>query len=258
MADKKKVALVTGASRGIGLAVAVRLGRDGFRVAVVATREEEFYPNSTKALKEAGVEYHWFCGNIGSGEDRKRIVREVVEAFGRIDVLVNNAGVAPNVRADLLEMSEESYDRVMGINAKGTMFMCQEVANQMLKQDFWGSKRGTIINMSSCSTEVVSVNRGEYCISKAGISMVTKLFAARLAAEKILVFEIRPGVIATDMTSAVEDKYNRLIENGVFPIARWGKPEDVANAAAVFAGDDFLYSTGNYIDVDGGFHIQQL
>ena len=158
----------------------------------------------------------------------------------------------------LLEMSEESYDRVMEINAKGTMFMTQAVARQMMAQEQTGAKRGTIVNVSSCSCEVVSLNRGEYCISKAGISMVTKLFAARLAPEGILVFEVRPGVIATDMTSTVEDKYNHLIEEGVFPIARWGRPEDVADAVSVFAGEKFLYSTGNYIDVDGGFHIRRL
>ena len=247
--ERRKVALVTGASRGIGLAVATQLGLDGFRIAAVATREEENYPEAGKRLREAGVDYRWFAGNIGSGEDRKRIVAQVVDAFGRIDVLVNNAGVAPNVRADLLEMSEESYDRVMEINAKGTMMMAQEQTS---------AKRGTIVNVSSCSCEVVSLNRGEYCISKAGISMVTKLFAARLAPEGILVFEVRPGVIATDMTSTVEDKYNHLIEEGVFPIARWGRPEDVADAVSVFAGEKFLYSTGNYIDVDGGFHIRRL
>ena len=256
--ERRKVALVTGASRGIGLAVATQLGLDGFRIAAVATREEENYPEAGKRLREAGVDYRWFAGNIGSGEDRKRIVAQVVDTFGRIDVLVNNAGVAPNVRADLLEMSEESYDRVMEINAKGTMFMTQVVARQMMAQEQTGAKRGTIVNVSSCSCEVVSLNRGEYCISKAGISMVTKLFAARLAPEGILVFEVRPGVIATDMTSTVEDKYNHLIEEGVFPIARWGRPEDVADAVSVFAGEKFLYSTGNYIDVDGGFHIRRL
>ena len=256
--ERQKVALVTGASRGIGLAIAIQRGLDGFQIAAVATREEQYYPEAAARLEKAGVDYRWFAGNIGSGEDRKRIVAQVVAAFGRIDVLVNNAGVAPNVRADLLDMSEESYDRVMEINAKGTMFMTQAVARQMMAQERQGAKRGTIINVSSCSCEVVSLNRGEYCISKAGISMVTKLFAARLAPESILVFEVRPGVIATDMTSAVEDKYNHLIETGVFPIARWGKPEDVADAVSVFAGDKFLYSTGSYIDVDGGFHIRQL
>ena len=181
-----------------------------------------------------------------------------MEAFGRIDVLVNNAGVAPLVRADLLEMSEESFDRVMGINTKGNMFLTQLVAKEMLNQEKLFKKRGTIINISSCSAEVSSTSRGEYCVSKAGVSMLTKLYADRLAGEGILVHEIRPGVIATDMTSKVTEKYNKLIEEGAFPIARWGQAEDIADAVSAFADDHFLYTTGNYIDVDGGFHIKRL
>jgi len=181
-----------------------------------------------------------------------------VDEYGGIHVLVNNAGVAPAVRNDILEMTEESFDRVIGINTKGTMFLTQAVANQMLKQDITGKKRGTIINISSCSAVVSSTGRGEYCVSKAGMSMLTKLYADRLAGESIPVHEIRPGVIATDMTAKVREKYDKLIKDGVFPIARWGTTEDVANAVSVFAGDAFLYTTGNYIDVDGGFHIRRL
>ena len=186
------------------------------------------------------------------------MVRETVQAWGRIDVLVNNAGVAPLERVDLLEMTEESFDRVIGINTRGNMFLTQAVARQMIAQPMQGRKRGTIINISSCSAEVSSISRGEYCVSKAGISMLTKLYADRLAPEGILVHEVRPGVIDTPMTSAVREKYDRLIEQGVFPIARWGTPEDVAGAVSALAGDDFLYSTGDYIDVDGGFHIRRL
>lgn len=173
-------------------------------------------------------------------------------------MLVNNAGVAPKVRADLLEMTEESFDRVVGTNTKGNLFLTQAAAKQMLCQEPIGKKRGTIINISSCSAEVSSVSRGEYCVSKAGVSMLTTLFADRLAGEGILVNEIRPGVIATDMTSTVTGKYDKLIADGAFPIARWGTPEDIANAVSVFAGDDFLYTTGSYLDVDGGFHIKRL
>lgn len=254
----RKIAVVTGASRGIGRAIAIKLGQNGFTVAVIATRPEENYPDAVSALKESGIDYGWFRGDIARDEDRRRMIQEIVAAYGRIDLLVNNAGVAPKVRGDLLTMTEESFDYVVGTNAKGTMFMCQLAANQMLKQEVRGRKRGTIINISSCSSEVVSVNRGEYCISKAGISMITKLFAARLAAEQILVFEVRPGVIATDMTGAVQEKYDQLIGDGAFPIARWGYPEDVANAVNLFAQDEILYSTGSYLDVDGGFHIRQL
>ena len=181
-----------------------------------------------------------------------------VREFGGIHVLVNNAGVAPLVRSDLLDMTEESFDRVLSINTKGNLFLTQLVARQMLRQSVTGKKRGTIVNISSCSSEVSSVSRGEYCVSKAGVSMLTKLFADRLAPEAILVHEVRPGVIDTDMTAAVREKYDRLIADGLFPLARWGTPEDVANAVSVLCGDNFLYSTGNYIDVDGGFHIRRL
>ena len=178
--------------------------------------------------------------------------------FGRIDVLVNNAGVAPLERADLLEMSEASFDRVVGINTKGNMFLTQAVAKQMLKQKPLEDRRGVIVNISSCSSVVSSTNRGEYCVSKAGISMLTTLYADRLAREGILVHEVRPGVIDTDMTGTVHEKYDKLIAEGAFPIARWGKPEDVANAVSALVSDKFLYTTGNYIDVDGGFHIRRL
>ena len=242
-----KTALVTGASRGIGLAIARELGVNGYQVAVMATRGESFYPESTRTLRDAGISYAWYAGDIGKSEDRIRIVREAAEHFG-----------APKVRADLLDMTEESFDYVIGTNTKGNMFMTQAVARQMMKQPVYGGKRGTIINISSCSSQVSSVNRGEYCVSKAGISMLTKLFADRLAPEGIFVYEIRPGVIRTDMTSQVEEKYTELIKQGMFPIARWGVPEDVAKAVRAFCSDDFCYTTGNYIDVDGGFHIRRL
>ena len=253
-----KTALVTGASRGIGLAIARELGVNGYQVAVMATRGESFYPESTRTLRDAGISYAWYAGDIGKSEDRIRIVREAAEHFGEIHVLVNNAGVAPKVRADLLDMTEESFDYVIGTNTKGNMFMTQAAARQMMKQPVYGGKRGTIINISSCSSQVSSVNRGEYCVSKAGISMLTKLFADRLSPEGIFVYEIRPGVIRTDMTSQVEEKYTELIRQGMLPIARWGVPEDVAKAVRAFCSDDFCYTTGNYIDVDGGFHIQRL
>ncbi|WP_101910976.1 3-ketoacyl-ACP reductase [Marasmitruncus massiliensis] len=254
----KKTAIVTGGSRGIGFAIARRLGLDGFAVVIFATTPEEKNKENLKLLEADGTEYHYVQGNIGSTEDRRRLVDEAVSRFGGIHVLVNNAGVAPKVRGDLLEMTEESFDYVIGINTKGTMFLTQAVANQMLKQPMVGKKRGTIVNVSSCSAEVSSVNRGEYCVSKAGVSMLTTLYADRLAREDILVHEVRPGVISTDMTAGVHEKYESLIEQGIFPIARWGTPEDVAGAVSAFCGDAFLYTTGNYIDIDGGFHIKRL
>ena len=253
-----RTALVTGGSRGIGLSIVKELGLHGYRVALMATRPEEEYPESTEILRKAGVDYFWFSGDISNSEDRKRVVLQALEALGTFDVLVNNAGVAPKVRADLLTMTEESFDYVIGTNTKANMFMTQAVALQMMKQPLHGDKRGTIINISSCSAEVSSVNRGEYCVSKAGISMLTKLYADRLAPEGIFVYEIRPGVIRTDMTSQVEEKYTELIKQGMLPIARWGVPEDVAKAVRAFCSDDFCYTTGNYIDVDGGFHIRRL
>lgn len=254
----KKVALVTGASRGIGFAIARRLGRDGFRLALVATGDEERNRTSLDILTEDRTEWIYIQADISVSSDRERIVEETVSRYGRIDVLVNNAGVAPKNRADLLDMTEESFDRVISINTKGNMFLTQKVAKVMLAQEKLFRKTGTIINISSCSAEVSSVSRGEYCVSKAGVSMLTLLYADRLAKEGILVHEVRPGVIATDMTEVVTEKYDRLIADGLFPIARWGKAEDVADAVSAFADDHFLYTTGNYIDVDGGFHIKRL
>jgi len=251
-----KTALVTGGSRGIGYAIAERLYHDGFNVMAVGTKELEAGDSRFSSF-DAGC-FRYVAGSIAEHEDRIRIVSSTIEAFGRIDVLVNNAGVAPQERKALLEMSEESFDRVMGINLKGNMFLTQLVAKQMLAQPKEGVKRGTIINISSCSATVVSTNRGEYCVSKAGVSMLTKLYASALADQGILVHELRPGVIATDMTSTVKEKYDRLIGQGLFPIKRWGVPEDVADAVSVFASDAFLYTTGNYIDIDGGFHLQSL
>ncbi|MCL2447103.1 MAG: 3-ketoacyl-ACP reductase [Oscillospiraceae bacterium] len=241
----RKTAIVTGAARGIGYAIAKELEKQGYAIV-----NFDLQANDENWLHVQG--------SITNAEDRQRCLDQTIAKFGRVDVLVNNAGVAPNVRADLLDMPEESFDRVVGINCKGTFFMSQIIAKQMLKQDCLGKKRGTIINISSCSAEVASVNRGEYCISKAGTAMTTKLFAARLAEEGIFVHEVRPGIIATDMTSGVREKYDNMIAQGVFPIARWGTPEDVAAAVAAFCGDTFLYTTGNHIDVDGGFHIRRL
>lgn len=254
----KKTAIVTGSSRGIGLATAKQLGLDGFNIVMVATGTEEANRSAVEEVKALGIPCIYVQANIGDHDDRLKIVEQAVAAFGRIDALVNNAGVAPKVRADLLEMTEESFDRVVGINTKGNMFLTQAVAKQMISQEPLNGRKGVIVNVSSCSAVVSSTSRGEYCISKAGVSMLTTLYADRLACEGILVNEVRPGVIATDMTGTVKEKYDNLIANGTFPIARWGRPEDVANAISVLCSDKILYSTGNYIDIDGGFHIPRL
>ncbi len=254
----KATAIVTGGSRGIGFAIARQLGLDGFNIVIIATREQSDCQENLDLLAADCTDYLYIQGDVCSAEDRERLVSETVAKFGGIHVLVNNAGVAPNVRADLLDMTEESFDRVIGINTKGNMFLTQAVARQMLRQEPLGRKRGTIVNISSCSAVVSSTNRGEYCVSKAGVSMLTTLYADRLAAEGILVHEVRPGVIATDMTSGVQEKYDKLFSDGVFPIARWGTPEDIAGVVSAFCSDKFAYTTGNYVDVDGGFHIRRL
>lgn len=253
-----RTAIVTGGSRGIGLAIARKLGTMGFQVVIFATRPFSDCGEMAKILDGEGISWHYVQGCLDQSGDRERLIAETVRVFGRFDVLVNNAGVAPLSRSDLLDMTEESFDRVVGINTKGTLFLTQLAAKQMLSQTSEGRKRGTIINIGSCSAEVSSVSRGEYCVSKAGLSMVTSLFADRLAADGILVHEVRPGVIHTDMTEGVQEKYDKLIQNGSFPIPRWGTPEDVAEAVAAFSLDQFLYTTGNYIDIDGGFHIRRL
>ena len=240
----KKTAIVTGSSRGIGFAIAKQLGLDGYNIVMVATGVQEKNQHALDELKAMGIDCAYVQANIGNADDRKKILDGALATFGRVDVLVNNAGVAPKVRADLLDMSEESFDYVVGINTKGNMFLTQLVAKQMISQEPVDGRKGVIV--------------GEYCVSKAGISMLTTLYADRLASEGILVNEVRPGVIATDMTSTVQGKYDALIEKGTFPIARWGTPEDVAGAVSLLCSDRLRYTTGNYIDVDGGFHIQRL
>lgn len=254
----KKTAIVTGGNRGIGFGIAKQLGLDGYNIAILSTGAKEDYEENFKQLEELGIDYFYQQGSITSKEDREEFLKAVVKKYGDIDVLVNNAGVAPKVRQDLLTMTEESFDYVVGTNLKGTMFMTQLVVNQMLTQPVKGRRRGVIVNISSSSVTVSSTNRGEYCMSKAGLAMMTTLYADRLASEDIQVYEIRPGVIDTDMTKVVHQKYSDLIEQGAFPIARWGTPEDIAGAVSAFCTDKFIYSTGNYIDLDGGFHIKRL
>lgn len=254
----RETAIVTGGSRGIGLAIAKQLAGDGYNIAILATREKEDYREALNALENEQAKVVYVQGSVERAEDRERLVRETVQAFGAIHVLVNNAGVAPKVRSDLLEMSEESWDRVLDINLKAAMFLSQAVARQMLTQETADGRRGTIINISSVSAEFSSVNRGEYCVSKAGVSMLTKLYAHRLAGDGIYVHEVRPGIIETDMTGGVHARYDAMIQDGAFPIARWGTPEDIAKAVSALASDQFSYSTGNCIEVDGGFHIRRL
>ncbi len=244
----KKVALVTGVASGIGKACADILLQNGIAVVGISRRAEMTQPFTGDFL--------YVSGDISCAADRERFVNTALDAYGRVDILVNAAGVAPKVRSDLLTMTEESYDYVMNINTKGTLFLTQLAANQMLRNP--EENKGCIVNISSLSAYASSVNRGEYCISKAGVSMITKLFAHRLAEYGIPVNEIRPGIIATDMTATVQEKYDRLIEDGLLPIQRWGQPEDIAKTLWALVSGSLPYMTGQSIDIDGGFHMKRL
>ncbi|MCC6579215.1 MAG: 3-ketoacyl-ACP reductase [Phycisphaeraceae bacterium] len=256
-----RVALVTGASRGIGRAIAAKLGAEGFGVAVNCASNVEAGQQTAKLVEDAGGRAVVIQADIGKAEDRQRLVQQTIDQLGPISLLVNNAGVAPKVRADLLETSEDSYDFVLDTNLKGPFFLTQMVARHMMAQPTRdaGEPRQAIVNVTSISAYAISVNRGEYCISKAGLSMMTQLFAARLAKEGIQVFEIRPGVIETDMTGPVKAKYDKLIfEDDLLPMPRWGQPDDIANAVVAIARCLLPYSTGQVLDVDGGFHLRRL
>lgn len=255
-----RAALVTGGSRGIGLGIARALAAQGFSLAINGMRAEADVADVLRELRAATTGTVMYVrGNIAEAADRDRMVEAVYRQLGDLDVLINNAGVAPRERADLLDMSEESYDRVMDTNLRGPFFLSQAVARRMVAGNASsGSPRGCIINIGSISATVVSENRGQYCISKSGMGMMTQLFAARLARESIPVYEVRPGIIRTDMTSTVTEKYDRLIADGLTMQTRWGTPEDVGRAVAALVRGDFPYSTGQVILVDGGLTVQRL
>ena len=256
--SSSQTAIVTGASRGIGRAIAVDLASAGFNIAINYNSNAQAAEEAASLVRDAGADAMIVQADIGNTDDRKRLVSETVAKFGPITALVNNAGVAPKVRADMLDMSEDSFDYVVGTNLKGPYFLSQEVANHMLTQADAVIGR-CIVNISSISAYTASVNRAEYCIAKAGISMMTQLFAARLADDSINVYEVRPGIIATDMTSGVKEKYDKLIlEDGITPIRRWGDPSDIAKAVVAVATGAFPFSTGEVFNVDGGFHIHRL
>jgi 3-oxoacyl-[acyl-carrier protein] reductase len=256
------ISLVTGAGRGIGRGIAVELAKLGHAIVINYAGNAGAAEECLALVREAGGEGLPVRADISVAEDRERLVQETLTAFGRIDLLVNNAGVAPNVRADLLEAGEESFDRLIGINLKGPYFLTQRVANQMIAQVRGGQVPSAvppqIVTITSMSAYTASTNRGDYCVAKAGLAMMTALFAARLAEFGINVYEIRPGVIATDMTGAVKEKYDALIAQGAWPIKRWGQPSDIGRAVAAIARGDFPFSTGEIINVDGGFHLRTL
>lgn len=248
-----KTAVVTGGRRGIGLGIAKKLVEDGYRVVITGVS-----PEADAALRELGENASYFRCDASRTAEQDKLFAYLAENVGVLDLLVNNAGVAPKTRADILEADEESFDYVIGTNLRGTYFMCQRAANYMIARLTDDRPRPMIINISSMSAYTSSTNRGEYCIAKAGISMVTALFADRLAEYGINVYEIRPGIIKTDMTQKVTEKYDRLIGGGITPIRRWGFPEDIGKAVSAIASGAFPFSTGEVFNVDGGFHIQRL
>jgi NAD(P)-dependent dehydrogenase (short-subunit alcohol dehydrogenase family) len=254
-----KIAFVTGGTRGIGLGIATELAKAGFDLAVNGVRNESAVKPVLEELKKLGVQVIYVRGDISKKEDRQRMVGDILDRFGKINVLVNNAGIAPPERKDILEATEESFEYVLNVNLQGPYFLTQLAAKQMIElkkqnpDEFF-----CIINVSSVSATVASVNRGEYCISKAGIAMATKLWAARLGEFDIPVYEIQPGVIKTDMTSGVQEKYDRLFQQGLAIQQRWGTPEDIGKVAAAMASGNMPYSTGQVVMVDGGMTVHRL
>lgn len=254
-----KVALITGGARGIGLGIARALAREGYGIAIGDLHEEDAVAGALGDLRSLGADVLYCRADISDAQARRRMLGEIEARFGRLNVLVNNAGVAPKVRADLLEATEESYEYVMRINLQGPYFLTQAAANWMIRERRADPDLpACIVNISSISAEVASPNRGEYCLSKAGVSMATKLWAVRLAEFGIPVYEIRPGIIATDMTAVVKEKYDRLIAEGLLLQPRWGRPEDVGRAVAMLVRGELAYSTGQVIAVDGGMGVPRL
>ena len=255
-----KAAIVTGASRGIGRGIALALADAGWDVVVNYATNEQAAAEVADEVADRGRRAHPVQADVSKEDDRRRLVDEAYSRFGVVGLLVNNAGVAPRVRADILDAGTESFDRIVDINLKGPYFLTQLIARRMIDQVTAGKVTDPkIVIVSSISAYAASTNRGDYCIAKAGLAMVAKLYAARLAEHGINVYEIRPGVVATDMTSGIREKYDDLIlEQGLTPIRRWGQPDDVGRAVVAVANDLLPFSTGQVIDVDGGFHLRTL
>lgn len=255
----KPVALVTGGCRGIGLGVSTELARAGFDLVLGGRRPEADCAAALDGLRALGARAVYAVCDVADAAQRANLVETARREYGRLNVLVNNAGVAPKVRNDILDATEESFDFVLTTNLKGPYFLTQAVARWMVEQKKADSAfRGSIVNVSSISATVVSVNRGEYCLSKAGVSMATQLWAARLAEFGLNVYEVRPGVIMTDMTAGVKAKYDKVIADGGIPLRRWGFPEDIGKAVAALVSGSFAYTTGQVVMVDGGMTVQNL
>jgi NAD(P)-dependent dehydrogenase (short-subunit alcohol dehydrogenase family) len=256
---RKRVALITGGSRGIGLGIAEALAAQGVDLAINGMRPESQVTEVLDKLRSTGVQVIYVPGDIGAAEQRAAILHGVRAAYGQLNWLINNAGVAPKERLDLLETTEESFNYVLGTNLGGAFFLSQAAARWLVEQKIADAEfSGGIVNVSSISATVASINRGEYCIAKAGLSMATQLFATRLGEYDLPVYEVRPGVTRTDMTSGVAEKYDKLIADGLCVTRRWGYPADVGKAVKALVQGDFPYSTGQVIMVDGGLTIPRL
>jgi len=259
MTHDRRVALVTGGARGIGLGISGALAREGLDLVACGVRPEEAAAEALAGLRQAGAEVLYVRADVSDRSARERLLEAVRRRYDRLDVLVNNAGVAPSVRADILEAGEESFDRLISINLRGPYFLTQAAARWMIEQKkALPGYSGCIVNVSSVSAEVASVNRGDYCLAKAAISMATKLWAARLAEFGINVYEVRPGIILTDMTAGVREKYDRLIQQGILLERRWGTPEDVGKTVAAMVRGDLPYATGQVVTLDGGLTLLRL
>lgn len=255
----KKVALITGAGRGIGLGIAECLAVDGCDLVICDVHAESVVEDALNGLRNLGSQVLYCRADVTDAAARLHMLDDIQAKFGRLNVLVNNAGVAPKVRADILDATEESFERLIKINLQGPYFLTQSVANRMIIQKKADPAfKGCIVNISSISATVASVSRGEYCISKAGVSMATKLWAVRLGEFDLPVYEIRPGIIKTDMTATVTAKYDKLIGEGLLLQSRWGLPQDIGRAVAMMVRGDIAYSTGQVILVDGGQTVQRL
>ena len=254
-----RTALVTGGTRGIGLGIARALASEGWRLAIGGVRPEADVTNVLEALRQGGSTVHYTSADLARSDDRARLVEEVRGRFGAVNVLVNNAGRAPRVRADLLDATEEHFEDLLRTNLQGPYFLTQAIARDQLdRRRVDTGFAASIIFVTSVSAEMASVSRGEYCVSKAGLSMAARLFAARLAADGIPVFEVRPGIVATDMTAGVRDVYDQRIADGLVPARRWGQPDDVGRVVAALARGDLPYATGSIINVDGGLSVPRL
>jgi 3-oxoacyl-[acyl-carrier protein] reductase len=254
-----KVALITGGTRGIGFGIARELAKNGFDLAVTGRRPAEECSDALDILRSQGVQAEYFVSDVSSIGEHVPLMDAVFRQFGRLDALINNAGIAPRVRADILNATAESFDELMAVNLRGPYFLTQQAAQRMIAIGIQEPEfRGCIINVGSISATVASTNRGDYCVAKAGIGMATQLWAVRLAEFNIDVFELRPGLISTDMTAAVKAKYDSLIESGLLLQKRWGTPDDVGKAAAMLVRGELPYATGSVLMLDGGLTRMRL